>query len=108
MKVSLGLLPSGPDPVGEEHVRANLPMGYMRIYAPECKTLVGVVQPQGCKGFSQDGWFCSSQQLDEASLVDRPRLLLQQETTSAGDVSGSETAPNGFRRSGGVMVGRRR
>src|SRR5215207_6031515 len=25
VKVSLGLLPSGPDPVGEEHVRANLP-----------------------------------------------------------------------------------
>ena len=29
VKVSLGLLPSGPDPVGEEHVRANLPVGYM-------------------------------------------------------------------------------
>ena len=29
MKVSLGLLPSGPDPVGEEHVRTNLPVGYM-------------------------------------------------------------------------------
>jgi len=25
VKVSLGLLPSGPDPVGEDHVRANLP-----------------------------------------------------------------------------------
>ena len=26
----MGLLPSGPDPVGEEHVRANLPIRYMR------------------------------------------------------------------------------
>jgi hypothetical protein len=33
----LGLLPSGPDPVGEEHVRANLPIRYMRIYAGGCK-----------------------------------------------------------------------
>ena len=29
MKVSLGLLPSGPDPVGEEHVRANLLRPYI-------------------------------------------------------------------------------
>ena len=29
VKVSLGLLPSGPDPVGEEHVRANLPGRYI-------------------------------------------------------------------------------
>ena len=38
MKVSLGLLPSGPDPVGEEHVRANLPERYMRIKWGERKT----------------------------------------------------------------------
>jgi len=29
VKVSLGLLPSGPDPVGEEHVRANLSSRYI-------------------------------------------------------------------------------
>ena len=33
----MGLLPSGPDPVGEEHVRANLPKGYMRILGLGCK-----------------------------------------------------------------------
>ena len=33
MKVSLGLLPSGPDPVGEEHVRANLPSPISEIGA---------------------------------------------------------------------------
>src|SRR5690606_4581141 len=33
VKVSLGLLPSGPDPVGEEHVRANLPRRISAIAA---------------------------------------------------------------------------
>ena len=33
VKVSLGLLPSGPDPVGEEHVRANLPAAISGIGA---------------------------------------------------------------------------
>jgi hypothetical protein len=28
-KISLGLLPSGPDPVGEHNACANLPIGYM-------------------------------------------------------------------------------
>jgi len=38
VKVSLGLLPSGPDPVGEEHVRANLPIRYMRTKSGKGKT----------------------------------------------------------------------
>jgi hypothetical protein len=37
VRISLGLLPSGPDPVGEEHVRANLPRAYMLIYDGKCK-----------------------------------------------------------------------
>src|SRR5690606_11179492 len=37
VRISLGLLPSGPDPVGEEHVRANLPTRYMRIIGSGCK-----------------------------------------------------------------------
>jgi len=39
VKVSLGLLPSGPDPVGEEHVRANLPGLYMAALCADGKTL---------------------------------------------------------------------
>ena len=39
MKVSLGLLPSGPDPVGEEHVRTNLPGGYIGQDRGDGKTL---------------------------------------------------------------------
>jgi hypothetical protein len=49
VKVSLGLLPSGPDPVGEEHVRANLPKRYMRRKWGERKAsggkLVGIGHP---------------------------------------------------------------
>src|SRR6478736_5893318 len=37
VKVSLGLLPSGPDPVGEEHVRANLSIGYIGHRGPPRK-----------------------------------------------------------------------
>ena len=37
VKVSLGLLPSGPDPVGEEHVRANLSGRYIGQMRLGCK-----------------------------------------------------------------------
>jgi len=41
VKVSLGLLPSGPDPVGEEHVRTNLPTAISGISRAKTRAAAG-------------------------------------------------------------------
>ena len=47
VKVSLGLLPSGPDPVGEEHVRANLSSRYIVQDRAGRKTYRDLTPPGG-------------------------------------------------------------
>lgn len=75
MKVSLGLLPSGPDPVGEEHVRANLPKRYMRIKWGKRKASGGEEFLQYDQNIGQDGVLDHAETLHKQCLVDGSELF---------------------------------
>ena len=80
MKVSLGLLPSGPDPVGEEHVRANLPKGYMRGKKGGCKASGGEELLKNPQDVGERRIVDNSKIFYQVRLIDRPELFGQNQT----------------------------
>src|SRR6185312_11897935 len=80
VKVSLGLLPSGPDPVGEEHVRTNLPAAISGIGGGKARAAVGSRQSAVGSRQSKSKTRCHSREggnpvIGEGAVLRRRRLI---------------------------------